>query len=239
MGLGAGVLDVTGDDELDPLAPVFYDGHDLDGDEETDESDGGFSDPDKLVRIWVADGRLTRVRVSPIWYRKLAGTSLESAFGHAFWLSNVQVSDQPDEDSAPTPAEEFADADFSKVPPLSAASMAAVSAALADVRRRRREALAQHRRTPAPRAAATAGSSQGVTVLLNASGHASEARFDPKWLDEAQAGHICNHTMAAAAAAYRRFVPPADETRAQLEELRQEHRYLVAGLNAMLNRRRR
>ncbi|GAB3818678.1 hypothetical protein GCM10028820_21430 [Tessaracoccus terricola] len=87
------------DDELDPLAPVFYD--DGSPEEEPDESDGGFSDVDRVVRVWVADGRLTKVRVSPVWYRKLRNTTMESAFGQAFWQSNLTIAPVPDEDTAP------------------------------------------------------------------------------------------------------------------------------------------
>lgn len=224
------------DDEFDPLAPVFYE--DEDHDEEPDESDGGFSDVDRVVRVWVADGRLTKVRVSPVWYRKLRNTTMESAFGQAFWQSNLTIAPIPDESTAPAaPDEEFADVDFSKLPGLSEDSFAAMRKALADVRQRRREASERHRqqvRKPPP---PTLGRSQGVTVVLNEAGHVSEARFDPKWLDQAQAGHICNHVMLAAADAYARFVPPVDEGRAELDALRGEHRYLIAAFQAMLNKR--
>lgn len=224
------------DDELDPLAPVFYD--DGSPEEEPDESDGGFSDVDRVVRVWVADGRLTKVRVSPVWYRKLRNTTMESAFGQAFWQSNLTIAPVPDEDTAPAaPAEEFADVDFSGLPGLSEYNFAAMRKALADVRERRREASERYREQARNSPPPTLGHSQGVTVVLNESGHAGEARFDPLWLDRAQAGNICNHVMLAAADAYARFVPAVDKGRAELDQLRGEHRYLIAAFQAMLDKR--
>ena len=53
--------------EDDPLAAPAYGAADDDEPEEAgfDDTDGGFSDYDRIVRIWVEDGRLTKVGPLP------------------------------------------------------------------------------------------------------------------------------------------------------------------------------
>src|SRR5690606_12948774 len=55
-------------DDLDPLAPVIYGDEPVEETLEEDAADGGVSDSDGIVRVWLEDGRLSKVRVSPTWY---------------------------------------------------------------------------------------------------------------------------------------------------------------------------
>lgn len=229
------------DDDVDPLAPVFYADEEPDEDEEPE--DGGFSDDEKIVRLWVTDGRLTKVRVTPVWYVKLKGRSLGIAFSQALGRANwkdAQVVSLPagvdPEDPSTfhlvpaTREEPFADVDFSWVPRVSGGtskllqklrteSLARVQAAQAAVRPSR------------PRR--TEGRAKGVVVRLNELGEADAVVFDEKWLDDAQAGTICNHVMAAASDAYRRFVP-VEQQPTPVDEAMEEYKFLNAVLRAQL-----
>lgn len=222
-------------DDLDPLAPVMYDSEADPAPDEpeewSDESDGGFSDVDNIVRIWVEDGRLTKVRVSPVWYTRLGRRSLADCFDQAFRFANLTVATDVPERVEPSFDDQF---DFSTIPPLTARAFTVMQELFADVEARWDEAIARHDAREARAAEPTRGRSKGVTVVLDEAGHAHSVEFDDRWLDDAQAGTICTHAQLAAADAYRRFVPPEDD-RQDLKAIEEEHQFLTATLNAMLN----
>lgn len=240
------VYGVDSDDDDDLLAPVYY------GAEEDleEEGDGGHSDSDKIVRIWVEDGRLTKVRVSPVWYTKLRGRTLEAVFQQALARANVGVADAPEPpeigpggelpelDAIPAAdpgAGEFDDVDFSALPRLSRRTLAAMAALQQDLLQRREQALAQRRARPAPATPdPTVGRSKGVRVRLDPTGLAEAVEFEKSWLNEAHAGTICTHVVLAASDAYRRHNPVEREPD-ELDEVLQEHRFVSAALRAMLN----
>lgn len=222
--------DTGTDDDLDPLAPPSYASPEADVDDETGQ-DGGFSDPERIVRIWLTDGRLSRVRVSPVWYQRLDERPLEPCFEAAFRLANVGVAaipEVPDDDA-------MTDVDLAGLPLLDDRTLTRLRELFAEVTARLRSA------DPRPRPAGTAraptqGRSKGVTVWLDAAGRAHRVQFDPAWLDEAQAGNIATHVRLAAADAYRRFVP-APPSRSEFDDVRDEHRLLMAATRAMLTPR--
>ena len=221
------------DDEFDPLAPpegglsspddpgeddllaapsyLLTDDEDVDD----DDSDGGFSDPERVVRIWVEDGRLTKVRVSPIWFHKVPdAAALQDRFRMALMRSTLRVAAIPEDSRRPEIPEEAAEA-FRALPSLSRRSLALMRSARREMAARHSAALAEHD-PPAP-APAVSGRSKGVTVTLNSAGWAVGVEFDPKWLDDAQVGAICTHVMIAAERAYARYEPVQ-----QVDELREE-----------------
>lgn len=222
-------------DDLDPLAPVMYDADEPpapdDADEWVDEADGGFSDADNIVRVWVEDGRLAKVRVSPVWFSRLGRRSLADCFAQAFRFANLTVATDVPERVEPTFDDQF---DFSTIPPLTAHAFGVMQELFADVEVRWDEAIARHDAREAVAGTPTLGRSKGVSVVLNDAGLADAVEFDDKWLDDAQAGTICTHVQLAAADAYRRFVPSEDD-RHELTAIEEEHQFLTATLNAMLN----
>lgn len=227
------------EDDLDPLAPVLYDSDVVEEEEEdVDENDGGFSDTERIVRIWLTDGRLSKVRVSPVWYRRLGKRSLGDCFNQAFRFANLYIP-EVDEDEEPEAApNRFADYDFSQFPAFDGHVLAVMQQELEQARVRWDEAIERHRaRLPAkPRLAV--GRSKGVTVTLNEVGRANSVEFDEKWLDDAHAGAICNHVQQAALDAYRRFVPPPAADRSELDACATEYEFLQAILYATLNKPR-
>lgn len=193
--------------------------------------DGGFGDNDGIVRVWVEDGRLSKVRVSPVWHARLGRRPLADCFAQALALSHIRVS-PVDEVEART----LAEADFVSLPRFGTESFAAFQMLFEDVEKRWDEALqdrADHPPQPRPDTVATY---KGVTVSLDETGRAHRVSFDTKWLDKAQAGMICTHVMRAAELAYDRYVP-VDETDSELDELRSEHELLQAAFARMLNPR--
>lgn len=218
------------DDLADPLAPVMYGDEEQGGDEE-DPADGGVSDPEGIARVWVEDGRLTKVRVSPVWYTKLGRRSLGECFSHALQMANATVAAEE-----VRRVRDYSDEDFSGLPQFSSVAFAAFQGVLQDVHERWAQAI-EHRGSRRPRSTeATVGRSKGVTVSLNDAGLADTVAIDEKWLDTAQAGQICTHVQKAAEEAYARYVPPASD-REELDSIEDEHAYLTAAFKAMLNAR--
>lgn len=221
--------------EDDPLAPPEYAEPELPvEDDEIDETDGGFSDPEKVVRIWVEDGRLTKVRVSPVWFHKVPDAAgLERCFRGALLLSSMRVAEEaqppPPAELSPEVAQRFRD-----LPQLSYRSLSLFDQMAREMDERHDEALASYRPPTPPEP--TSGKSKGVTVTLNAAGAAARVTFDPKWLDEAQVGSICTHVMLAAERAYARHTPePEPET--VLDELAAERDVLRVALRTMFTPR--
>lgn len=200
-----------------------------------DEGDGGFSDSEGIVRIWVEDGRLVRVRVSPIWYRRLqGGRTLANCFDQALLLSSLRVAQAPGEPSGEFPPE-IAELKFDNLPRVNRRSIAAFAKVFEDQERRFGEALARHAENP-PKPVEVSGRSKGVTVRLDRHGRAQSVSFDEAWLDDAHAGAICTHVQLAAEAAYARYRPV--EPDAELAELTTERQIISAAYAAMLNNRR-
>lgn len=227
------------DDDFDPLAPPdFGDAPD----EAADPGVGGFADPDRIVRVWVEDNRLTKVRVSPVWFRRVMGEdTLENHFRQAFAEASFSLASVPDESTAPVDEDEDGladdDAAFDQLPRLSKASLAAFGELFAQVERRIDEAVdssAPGRAEPAP---PTVGTAQGVTVVLDARGRACDVQFEEDWLDEAQVGAIGSAVLAAAQDAYARHGDTGD-AHPELDDLLEERRLLMAAYRAMLNPRR-
>ncbi len=223
--------------DLDPLAPggdVLTDAGGGDDDQQDVEtSDGGSSDSRGIVRVWVDDGRLTKVRVSSQWHAKLGRGSLADCFAQALGFAHVNVASAPAQEER-----SYDDVDFSQLPRFDAASFAAFQKVFSEVEERWDEALARRDEDAPTPPTATTGSHKGVTVTLNAEGMADRVTFEKAWLETAQAGTICTHVMRAAEKAYAQFTP-ADENRAELDDIATEHAVLLAAFKAMLNPKER
>ncbi|MCC2593662.1 hypothetical protein LKO27_09625 [Tessaracoccus sp. OS52] len=199
--------------------------------EETD--DGGVSDSDNVVRVWVTDGRLVRVRVSPVWYTRTGRRTLSDCFSQALRMANATVADLP-----PRPEPTFEDVDFSALPPFSPETFAVIQDLMAEVEERWEDAFGRQQSRPPVKQPVVEGRSKGVTVTLNESGQAEGVTFEPKWLESAQAGAICTHVQLAANNAYGKFVP-AQEEPSELDAIAGEHQFLMAAFKAMLNPKER
>lgn len=224
-----GTVTDTGDDELlAPAAAPAPEADDLDEDEEA-AGDGGSGDIEGIVRVWLEDGRLTKVRVSPIWHVKLGRRTLEDCFTEALALASFRVAP-----AAPLKQSRYDDADFGQLPRLGAQSFAAFQSLFDDVEKRWDDALLRRDENPTEPRPATVGTYKGVTVTLDEAGWANRVSFDKAWLDGAQAGTICTQVMRAAEVAYDRHTPE-DDIDSELDDLQSEHEYLQAAFKAMLN----
>lgn len=202
------------DEDYDPLAPPPAP---LDADEagasaspagsdDAHPSDGSFVGGDGVVRIWFDDaGRLAKVRVSPIWFKKLQGSqTLRHAFLQAFRLSSVRVASSPPapalerDDAVPAPA------GIDELRTRTASILALMDEWDAAVARRMAA-------SPPPPPRPATGRVQGVTVTLNAAGHPWDITFDEEWLDDAQVGLICSSVLTATQRAYEAHVPEREE----------------------------
>ena len=239
------------DDDYDPLAPVDVSTpadeeaedpddleiNDLDGFDDDplgDADDGGFGGADGLARIWFDDdGRLHKVRLSPVWFKKLApGQSLEQVFRQAFLASNISVAQQPESERLDRAALDFGD-----LPPFSEEAMETYLGLMAEHRERWHAAIARAEAQPPARPRRARGKSKGVLLTLDEHGHPAEVQFDDDWLDEAQVGSICINVVAAAHKAYARYVPMTNEHLSELERFRIEHEVLIAGFAELLKPR--
>lgn len=226
------------DDDFDPLAPPdFGDAPD----EAADPGVGGYADPDRIVRVWVEDNRLTKVRVSPVWFRRVMGEdTLENHFRQAFAEASFALASVPPEPSASADEDDAAPDDldaFDQLPRLSASSLTAFGELFAQLERRIDEAVdnpSPGRAEPAP---PTIGNSPGAGVVLDSRGRACDVRFEEEWLDEVQVGAIGSAVLAAAQDAYARH-GDTEDPHPELDELLEERRLLMAAYRAMLNPRR-
>lgn len=206
--------------------------------EDTDEAapdtgEDSSSDSEGIVRVWLKEGRLDKVRVSPLWHLKLGRRRLEDCFTEALALASIRVA--PSRTAA---SGTFDSVDFGPLPRLSSQSLAAFHVLFDEVEQRWDQALQRRDDDrPASRAATTA-TYKGATVSLDDAGWVKRVSFDKAWLDDAQAGTICSHVMRAATAAYDRYVP-ADQSDAELDEVQYEHEYLQAAFKAMMNPKER
>lgn len=220
------------DDEYDPLAPPPP----TPGEAQQqaalgEEGDGGFGGGDGIVRIWFGeDGRLSKVRVSPVWYQRLQGSdTLEGAFHQAFRLSGMRVaSAEPLAAAEPEPERLFTD-----VPEPTSENIERHLQLMFALQREWRQEM-EAAEAPAPRPPAR-GKSEGVTVTLDDAGHPAHIEFDQMWLDDAQVGPLCVHVMEATHKAYQRYVPHTDPRLELMDRYRAAHETLVSGLHRMLN----
>lgn len=231
------------DDEYDPLAPPSASpaGGSVDGahdDADTDDwssvDDGSVTGGDGIVRIWLDDdGRLTKVRVSPVWFKKLQGSqTLDGAFAQAFLLGGARVvqpapaepaeDSQPDDD-VPPPPEDAMEVIFERLEALRGEW---------DAARQRWQS-----EPPPPPPAPAVGRSEGVTVKLGNTGWPASVTFDEHWLDNAQVGAICTNVQLAADRARAAFVPPLDPHAEELAQFEREHDALMNSLRRMLDRK--
>lgn len=243
--MAPGVFDF--DDEAVPVAPAPA--LDEATPEEPEEvGDGGISDADRLVRLWLEDTRIVKVRLSPVWFHRITGRdTLESHFRQAMMLSTLHLPALPD-DPDDEAGEDFVDSTdpdalpadvqrvFNQLTALGPRTLAAFEQVIADLDAR--YAAAEERASePRPVAPAVTGSVRGATVTLDANGYAVDVAFDQAWLDGAQVGQICAAVQAAADKAYERFEPATVEP-SELDALSEERAVVMAAFRAMLNPRR-
>ncbi|GAB3810996.1 hypothetical protein GCM10028820_01480 [Tessaracoccus terricola] len=221
------------EDDLSPLAPVIYGETPEDENPEEDAAVGGVSDSDGIVRVWLEEGHLTKVRVSPVWYTRLGKRTLDESFGQALRMANATVG-QITERTAP----DFGDVDFSGLPRFDSRAFAVMRNLVADAEERWDAAIKEYQERPPAQSDAVEGRSKGVTVRLSSAGLAEAVRFEDKWLDSAQAGAIADHVLAAAQNAYSRYTPNVED-REELDAIEDEHRFLMATFKAMLNPKER
>lgn len=230
--------DVVAED--DPLAAPSYDDGAIEADE-IDESDGGFSDHHGIVRLWLEGDRLSRVRLSPVWFHKVAdAAALEACFRQALLLATLRIAPEPAGDEADTAHEEEFPAEvydrFRGLPELSRRSLMAFDQLGREMEERHAAALPE----PEPKEpAVVSGRSKGVTVTLNDAGLVDRITFDPKWLDDAQVGAICTHIMLAADRAYGKYTPGASDDEVLEEQARERALHRQALLTMFTPRAKR
>lgn len=222
------------EDDLSPLAPVVY-GEAPEADENLDEdaADGGVSDSDGIVRVWLTDGRLTKVRVSPTWYTRLGKRTLTECFSQALRMANATVGHVAERESP-----SFDDVDFSGLPRFDSRAFAVMRNLVADTEERWDAAIEEYQSRPPAQPSTVEGRSKGVTIRLNGAGLAEAVQFDDKWLGSVQSATICDHVLLAAENAYSRYVPNTED-REELDAIEDEHKFLMATFKAMLNPKER
>ena len=203
-----------------------------------DEGDGGIGGGNGIVRIWVEDdGRMSKVRVSPVWFQKLGpGRTLEQAFQEAFSKARMRVAEQGAVESTP-----IDEADFGEIPPLTPENISLYVRMMNDHRKRWLALVEESAKEPPAPAPTFRGKSAGVIVTLANSGFPSKVEFNEKWLDEAQVGSICINVSAAATKAYEqfeRYVPEANERDEAMRTMEAEQEYMMAGFYRLLDPRR-
>lgn len=229
------------DDDYDPLArpesaTSAEDAADPAVDGELGDADvdfGSVSGGDGIVRIWFDDDRrLSKVRVSPVWFERLQGSqTLESAFAEAFRLAHLDVG-KPRSFPAPEQEDETDDV----VPEFSLENLRAMTAELSSLMDEWDAAVERRLAAdPAPEPRRVVGRSEGVTVTLNTAGYPWSVAFDQRWLDDAQVGAICTHVLAAAQRAQSAFVPAVDEAVAELAHFKGRHDRLMTRALRMMD----
>ncbi len=224
------------DDDYDPLAPMPDRPRDDDPgppDTPATPGDGGFGDSEGLVRIWVDDaGRLTKVRLSPVWFRRIRpGQTLEAAFRMAFLRAGLRVAPtrwQRPTGNPPTGGPRTA-------PDPTPGTIEAISEhveAAAAHRRAWFAKLKQVRSRPSPPPPTFRGRAEGATVTLTNDGRPKQVEFDDGWLDRTQVGAVCTAVLAAADAAHAQ-VEAHEPDDAPAEDLRTMAEQQTAMLHAL------
>lgn len=195
-------------------------------DSEADEEsvDGGVSDAKRIVRVWVTDGKLTKVRISPNWAVKLERRKNQSSLGEVV-SAVLQVAHLGVARTQHLPNPEDYEVELTpefkrSLPGLSMSSLNRMHELYEELRQRVRANAEGNRQLSAP-AEPTVGRVKGVTVVLNPHGHATRVDFDPKWLDQAHAGAISQGIMEAANVAYSEYQPTVQDKSDTLETYRE------------------
>lgn len=213
-------LEVTVDDALD------------------EEGDGGIGGGNGIVRIWVEDdGRMSKVRVSPVWFQRLGpDQTLELAFQDAFAKARMRVAERGTVEST-----SFDDADFGEIPPLTPENISLYVRMMNDHRKRWLALVEESVKEPPAPVPTFRGKSAGVVMTLTNAGFPSRVEFNQKWLDDAQVGSICINVSAAAAKAYEQFeqyVPETNERDEAIRTMEAEQEYMMAGFYRLFDPRR-
>lgn len=223
------------DDALDVPVPVVADPVDDEPDDgEGDESlqdeagaaDGGLGDGRGIVRLWLEDGRLVRVRLSPVWHTKVAPEKLTEVFAGVL-AKGATVAEVGDFD----PAASDEEVDFDRLPALTPQLQQAFERRLSDLERRWGAAVAADEADDAEPPMFW-GRSQGALVRVDASGSTVAVEFDPQWLKATHAGVVARQVVAAAARAHERAADRDGEP-TELDRLAVEFRVMRLAYEAM------
>ena len=203
-----------------------------------EEGDGGIGGGNGIVRIWVEDdGRMSKVRVSPVWFQRLGpGQTLELAFQDAFAKARMRVAERGTVEST-----SFDDTDFGEIPPLTPENISLYVRMMNDHRNRWLALVEESAKEPPAPVPTFRGKSAGVVVTLTNAGFPSRVEFNQKWLDDAQVGSICINVSAAAAKAYEQFeqyVPETNERDEAIRTMEAEQEYMMAGFYRLFDPRR-
>ena len=203
-----------------------------------EEGDGGIGGGNGVVRIWVDDdGRMSKVRVSPVWFQRLGpGQTLELAFQDAFAKARMRVAERGTVEST-----SFDDADFGEIPPLTPENISLYVRMMNDHRKRWLALVEESAKEPPAPVPTFRGKSAGVVVTLTNAGFPSRVEFNEKWLDDAQVGSICINVSAAATKAYEqfeRYVPETNERDEAMRTMEAEQEYMMAGFYRLFDPRR-
>lgn len=217
---------------IDDAAPAPTDAPVVDEVAEGGATGGGHSDPAGIARVWMTDGRLARVRVSSNWRTKVAEqkVTLSDCINAAIVESSLYVHDLT------TPVEHTArDVPDEELIPL--ASAVEADRLLDDWMRRQEAAVARLQEAPVPdEMPTTRAHSAGATAVLDAHGRLMHVELSEQWLERCDTTAINNNVVAAAASAYREYVPQEQPAREELDQLFREHDVIVASYLAWMNR---
>lgn len=237
------------DAQWDPLAPAQYrdaEPHQVVHDAAPAPSDapvvdhvtqgaatgGGHSDPAGIARVWMTDGRLTRLRVSSNWRTKVAEqkVALSDCINAAIVDASLEVHDlTAAAERTPT---EVDDADLIPI-----SSRAEADRIMDDWMRRQEAALERLDQGPPPEEMPTTRAhSGGATAVLDPYGRLMHVELSEQWLERCDVTAINNNVVAAAASAYREYVPAEQPAREELDQLFREHDVIVASYLAWMNR---
>ena len=157
-------------EDEDLLAPVHYAESSEEPDEDDPEfwsdDDGGVSDRERIIRVWVDEGRLTKVRVSSGWAAKLElreGTRLQDVVNAVLRAAHVGVA-APSSLPQDAPTVELTKEFARSLPGLTPTSLEAMRAHYA---RRHREFAEKLREAMETAVAPVGARVEGVTVTLD------------------------------------------------------------------------
>ncbi len=220
------------DEELvDDAAPAPSDAPVVDDTAQGTAAGGGFADPSGIARVWMAEGRLTRVRISSNWRSKVAAeqVDLSDCVNAAIVAASLEVQDltAPVEQSG----HQVADADLIPI-----SSRAEATRLLDEWQQRQQEAIERLDDVDMAALPQTRAHSAGATAVLDPYGRLMHVELSGAWLERADVTTINTHVVAAAANAYRDYVPAEQPAREELNRLLREHDVILASYLAWMNR---
>lgn len=228
------------DEEVDLLAPVHYTDSAAEAPEEDDaefwsDDDGGVSDRERIIRVWVEQGRLTRVRISSGWAAKLerrTPATLADVATAVLRVAHVGVAGSSSllQDA---PTVELTRKFARSLPDASPATLEAMTGHYRKKHKEFSQALQDAARNQA-KATPVRARSEGVTVTLDERGHATSLTIDQTWLDRTHAGAISAAIMTAAQEAYERFEAEPSPERQAIHEVAREYDYLRKVMHTIL-----